>query len=72
MARRLKDPYFELKNRLDYFANDLGGLFESIGWLKSEQAKLRSSLLEWHGIMDEYIAKLAALEASDDQSGKSQ
>jgi len=59
MARKLRDPYFELKSRLDYFANDLGGLFESISYLKGEIGLLRQQLTDWHGIMDEYAAKFA-------------
>lgn len=65
MARKLRDPYFELKARLDYFANDLGGLFESISWLKGEIGRLRHDLAEWNGVMDEYAAKFAESKKTD-------
>ena len=56
MARKLKDPYFQLSGKIDYLANDIGGLFETVGWLKREIATLRSQLSEWHGIMDDHAA----------------
>ena len=60
MPRKLRDPYAELRQEIQYLARDIGGLFEAIKFLKfsMKEKVTESDLVTWGDrILDACVLK---------------